>query len=596
VAIPYNRRTHSCGQLTGGHIGEHVILCGWVKSYRDHGGVIFIDLRDRDGITQVVFDPETNPAAHDLADTLRHEDVIAVTGTVRSRPEGMINAKLSTGRIEVLAGDLDVLNRSQTPPFLIGDEVDVGEDTRLRYRFLDLRRPRLQAGFVLRHRLCKIIRDYFDEQGFIEIETPFLTKSTPEGARDFLVPSRLQPGTMYALPQSPQLFKQLLMISGFDKYMQIVRCFRDEDSRADRQPEFTQLDVEMAFVQPEDIIDVVEGFLVRMMRELKGIDVPRPFPQISYSDAMAKYGTDRPDTRFEMLLADITDVAEAGGFKVFADVVKSDGIVKCLAVPRGSKAISRSQIDQLDKWLQNDFGTAGLAWWRVEADGTLGGTIAKFFTAEHHQQIIARCRANRGDLILAVAAKPDITNASLSALRLRLGGELEMFDAGRFDFCWVREFPLLSYDEHEKRYVAVHHPFTAPADDDLDKLDSDTDAVRAKAYDIVLNGTEIAGGSIRIHQKPVQEKIFQLLKMDPGEANLRFGFLLDALKYGAPPHGGIAFGLDRMVMLMGGFNSIRDVIAFPKTQRAQCLLTAAPAPVSDRQLAELSIRIVPAAK
>lgn len=592
MAIEYNKRTHSCSGLRQEHTGRQVTLCGWVHSYRDHGGVVFIDLRDREGITQIVFDPAANREAHDLADTLRHEYVIAVQGTVRRRPEGMVNPKLPTGQIEVLAGELAILNKSETPPFTIKDDIEVGEDLRLRYRYLDLRRPALQQALMLRYNVCKIIRDFFDEMGFIEIETPFMTKSTPEGARDFLVPSRLQSGAFYALPQSPQLFKQLLMVAGFDKYFQIVRCFRDEDSRADRQPEFTQLDVEMSFVQADDIIDVVEGCLVRIMKKVKGVDVPRPFPRISYTEALTKYGIDRPDTRFEMFLAQISDIGEASEFKIFKNVIESGGIVKCVAVPGGSEKFSRAQIDQLDKWLQNDFGTKGLAWWRVEDGKKLSGTIAKFFDDEQHRQIIERSGAQAGDLIMAIAASPAVTNAALAALRLRLAGELGLIDPEVFNFCWVLDFPLMEYDDETKRHNSVHHPFTAPSDEDIDKLDTEPTAVRSKAYDVILNGIEIAGGSIRIHRTEVQDKIFRLLDIGPEEANEKFGFLLEALQYGAPPHGGIAFGLDRLVMLLAGLSSIRDVIAFPKTQRAQCLLTGAPGTVADNQLEELAIRVV----
>ncbi len=594
MQVEYNKRTHYCGELRKDNVGDEVILCGWVHSYRDHGGVVFIDLRDRTGIAQVVFDPQNSKESHDLADTFRCEDVIAVQGKVRPRPEGMVNPKMPTGEVEVLCDKVELLNKSLTPPFEVEDDVNVSEDVRLKYRYIDLRRPKMQSGLILRHKVCKVIRDYFDSQGFIEVETPFLTKSTPEGARDFLVPSRIYRGTFYALPQSPQLFKQLLMIAGFDKYFQIVRCFRDEDPRADRQPEFTQLDVEMSFVAPEDVMNVIEGCLVEIMK-LLGIEISVPFKRISYDEAMSRFGCDRPDLRFDMHLAEITDIGNRSEFKVFKDVVGRGGIVKIIAVPSGSGKISRAQIESLDKWLQHDYGTKGLAWFRVEG-GKLTGTIAKFFSDGDQKEIINRSGAKDGDLILSIADTPSRTNAALSALRLKLGEDLGLIDKSRYEFCWVTGFPLLEWSEEEKRYVSVHHPFTSPVDEDIEKLETDPLAVRSKAYDIVLNGIEIGGGSIRIHRTDIQKRIFKLLNISDEEAQSRFGFLLDALRYGAPPHGGIALGLDRIVMLLTGTDTIRDVIAFPKTQRAQCLLTQAPSPVSDAQLGELGIRILPSEK
>jgi len=590
VSVAYNQRTHHCGQLRLENVGEEVVLAGWVQSYRDHGGVIFIDVRDREGITQVVFDPEHNRAMHDLADTLRNEYVIAVKGKVRARPAGMINPKIPTGEVEVLADELEILNRAETSPFVIKDDTDAGEETRLRFRYLDLRRPRMQQALRMRHRVCKVIRDYFDQEGFVEVETPFLTKSTPEGARDFLVPARLQPGAFYALPQSPQLFKQLLMVAGVDKYVQIVRCFRDEDSRADRQPEFTQLDVEMSFVQAEDVMRVVEGCLAAVMRDVKGVEVQLPFARLTFEEAMGTYGVDRPDTRFEMHLADISSVASRSRFRVFQQAVENGSIVKAVAAPGASERLSRAQIDQLDKWLQNDYGTKGLAWWRVEGEA-LTGTIAKFFEANQQKQIIESTGASNGDLIFAVADRSETTNAAMGALRLRLGRELGLIDESKYNFCWVVDFPLMEYDEESRRYVAMHHPFTSPRDEDKPKLDSDPLSVRAKAYDVILNGVEIGGGSIRIHQPQLQRKMFELLKISEDEARVKFGFLLEALGYGAPPHGGIALGLDRLVMLLCGSNTIRDVIAFPKTQKAQCIMTGAPTPVGDDQLGELGIRL-----
>jgi len=588
------KRTHNCGELRATHEGSEVILAGWVHSYRDHGGLVFIDLRDRAGLTQLVFNPETNRAVHDLARSIRSEWVIAVKGQVRHRASGMENPKLPTGQIEVLVSELELLNKALTPPFEIDTTDTISEELRLKYRYIDLRRPQMQQIMRVRNRATAIIRQYHLENGFYEIETPILAKSTPEGARDFLVPSRLMPGAFYALPQSPQLFKQILMVSGMDRYFQVARCFRDEDPRADRQVEFTQIDVEMSFIDMDDIMTITENCFARVCKEILDIDIALPIPRISYQKALADYGIDRPDTRFEMFLRDISDIAGACQFQVFINVIKAQGIVKGLCAG-GAASYSRSDIEKTLTEFVANYGAKGLAWFKVTAGeggaAELTSSIAKFFTPEQRQEIIRRFNAHVGDLILMVADSPDIANKSLAPLRSKLGEELGLIDEKKLNFTWVVDFPLFEFNKEENRWDSLHHPFTAPVPQDLDRLETDPGHIRSQAYDIVLNGNEVAGGSIRIHQPQVQAKIFQLLGISEEKAQLRFGFFLKALQYGAPPHGGIAWGLDRLIMLLTGTDNIRDVIAFPKTQRGQCLLSDAPSEVEDSQLRELYLDI-----
>ena len=581
-------RTHTCGQLTKADAGRTVRLTGWVDSTRDHGGVIFVDLRDRYGRTQCVFNPERDQATHAMAETLRSQYVLAVEGKVVARPDDMVNPKIPTGEIEVNVAKADLLAESETPPIEISDQCDAGEDHRLRYRFLDLRRPVMQQNLAVRHRMVTAMRRSLEDEGFIEVETPLLTKSTPEGARDFLVPSRINAGRFYALPQSPQLFKQILMVAGYDRYYQIAKCLRDEDLRADRQPEFTQLDVEMAFVTEDDVMAVTERVVSAVVKAATGRDVETPFPRLAFADAMRDYGTDKPDRRFEMHLRDIGQVALESDFRIFREAAEKGGHVRGLKVP-GGKSVSLSDIAKLTA-LAGDHGAKGLAWMRVAEDG-MTGTIAKFFGPEQQAAIRRTFAAETDDLLLFVADEPAVVAASLGALRVHLGHRLGQVADDELQFCWVTDFPLLEYDVQEKRHVAIHHPFTSPKPEDLDKLESDPLSVRARAYDLVLNGTELAGGSIRIHRPEIQQRVFDLLGIGKEEAEERFGFLLDALRYGAPPHGGIAFGLDRFVMLMLGEPSIRQVIAFPKTQRAQCLMTGAPGGVDERQLRDLHIRL-----
>ena len=580
------QRSHYCGELRADDEGRSVTIMGWVHTRRDHGGVIFVDLRDRSGIVQAVFHPE-NTAAFAVAEELRGEFVVAVRGRVTRRTPETVNPNLPTGAIEVVAAEAKLLSQARALPFQIEGSENVAESTRLKYRYLDLRRPEMQERFLFRHRLAKTVRDYLDAQGFLEIETPVLTKSTPEGARDYLVPSRVTPGHFYALPQSPQLFKQILMVAGFDRYFQIVRCFRDEDLRADRQPEFTQIDMEMSFVQPDDIMAVTEGMLAAAC-VLRGIEVPRPIPRITYSEAIRRFGIDRPDMRFALELADVTETVRGAQFKVFREAVEQGGIVKVLRIPDGER-LSRKDLDGLPD-LVAPYGAKGVAWVRI-TDSGWQSPIAKFLTDAERAAIEHTCASGRGDLLLFVAASPKVTNDSLASLRLKLADQLGMIPKDRYAFVWVTDFPLVEYSPEDKRYVAVHHPFTSPREEDLERLESDPLSVRALAYDVVLNGTELGGGSVRIHRPEIQSRLFQLLGIGEAEAREKFGFLLDALAFGAPPHGGIAFGLDRIAMLLSGGTSLRDVIAFPKTQRAVCMMTDAPSPVDTRQLRELGLKL-----
>jgi len=580
-------RTSYCGQVSASDIGSEVTLMGWVQRRRDHGGLIFIDLRDREGLVQLVFDPDSSGDAHKGAHDLRSEFVIAVRGPVRTRPEGTVNPNLATGLVEVEVKELAVLNDSAPLPFMIEDETDVAEITRLKYRYLDLRRAPLQRNLKLRHCVAMATRNYLSENGFLEIETPVLTKSTPEGARDYLVPSRLNPGHFYALPQSPQIFKQILMISGFDRYFQIVRCFRDEDLRADRQPEFTQIDAEMSFVDSEDVIAVMEGLISRIFSGA-GINAAPPFARMTYAEAVGRFGLDNPDTRFALELVDLTSALSSSGFKVFADAAAKKGVIKAICV-KGGAVFSRKDLDDLTA-VAASYGAKGLAWIKITDEGWQS-PIAKFLTDAEKGAITKALSAGTGDLILFAADRAQVANTVLGRLRLNIAVRLGLIPEGVHNFVWITDFPMFEYDDEQRRFVAVHHPFTAPMDEDLDKLDTDTAGVRAKAYDLVLNGVEIGGGSIRIHRSDVQSKVFSLLGISKENADERFGFLLEALKYGTPPHGGIAFGLDRVMAIMTGSESIRDVIAFPKTQKATDIMSDAPSTVDQKQLDEIFIRL-----
>lgn len=593
------RRTHTCGELRDSHVGQAVILNGWVNSYRSYNDQVFVDLRDRYGLTQVVFEAEGDKALFTAAQEVRTEWVLAVRGKVRPRLPGKTNPKLTTGAIEVLAEELVILNQCPNLPFEVmsvpqegqtfSDPELANEDLRLQYRFLDLRRSTLQRTLAMRHRLCKVMRDNLDRQGFLEIETPLLGKSTPEGARDYLVPSRVTPGNWYALPQSPQLYKQLLMVAGYDKYFQIAHCLRDEDLRADRQPEFTQLDVEMSFIDRDDIFQVMEELTAEIFQKCIGVTIPLPLPHLKYADAMLRYGSDKPDLRYGLEIVDITDANVWGGFQTFSQVLEAKGAIRGINVVSGAEKLKRKQIDDLSEVVQR-YGGKGCAWVKVEPEKFTGG-IEKFLPAPIQQELRQRFNAKPGDLLVFVADKLDVVCQSLGNLRAHLATTLQLFDPSKPDFriAWVIDFPSFVWDEEEKRWAANHHPFTAPMDEDLDKLESDPASVRAKAYDLVINGYECAGGSIRIHNPDVQSRMFKMLGMSPEQARSRFGFLLDALKFGAPPHGGIALGVDRWTMMLAGTSNIRDVIAFPKNQKARDLMTGAPAPVDAKQLKELGL-------
>lgn len=585
-----SKRTTYCGLVTEAFLGQEITLKGWVNNRRDLGGLIFVDLRDREGIVQVVFNPAFSEEALKIAETVRSEYVVEVQGTVTKRDPETVNPKIKTGQVEVQVTNIKVINKSETPPFSINEKnVNVDENIRLKYRYLDLRRQELAQTFKMRHQITRSIRQYLDDEGFFDIETPVLTKSTPEGARDYLVPSRVHDGEFYALPQSPQLFKQLLMISGFDKYYQIVKCFRDEDLRADRQPEFTQVDIEMSFVDQEDVMQMGEEMLKKVVKEVKGVEINGAFPRMTYKEAMRRYGSDKPDTRFEMELIDVSQLGRDMDFKVFKDTVENDGEIKAIVAKGAAEQYTRKDMDALTEFV-NIYGAKGLAWVKVVEDG-LTGPIGRFFEAENVETLLTLTGAEAGDLVMFVADKPNVVAQSLGALRVKLAKELGLIDETKLNFLWVTDWPLLEYDEDAKRYVAAHHPFTSPKEADIAKLGTAPEEAEANAYDIVLNGYELGGGSIRIHDGELQEKMFEVLGFTKEQAQEQFGFLLDAFKYGAPSHGGIALGLDRLVMLLTNRTNLRDTIAFPKTASATCLLTNAPGEVSDKQLEELSLRI-----
>ena len=588
------KRDHHCGALRKADVGTEVVLCGWVSRRRDHGGLIFVDMRDRSGFVQVVFDEAAmNEGTFHKAESLRNEFCIAVRGKVRARSEETINPNIETGEVEVVCAELRILNKAKTPPFYIQDDIDVDEKVRLKYRYLDLRRPEMQKNIILRHRVTKIMRDYFDRNGFLEIETPMLCKSTPEGARDFLVPSRVNPGEFYALPQSPQIFKQILQVAGFEKYFQIVRCFRDEDLRADRQPEFTQLDIEMSFISQEDILTMMEGMIKELFKKAIDRDIPVPFERMDWDTAMDKYGSDKPDLRFDMPLMDISEYVKGSSFKVFNSVIESGGMVKCIKVD-GYADIPRRRLDELVKFVQI-YGAKGLAWIQYTAEG-IKSPFKKFYDDATFAKIAEVTGAQTGDLLLVVADKRLVVDTALGQLRLEMGRERNLIDPDALRFLWVVDFPMYEWSDEENRWKAMHHPFTAPRDEDIQYLKSDPGRVKANAYDMVLNGVEIGGGSLRIYNAELQEQVFESLGLTPEQANAKFGFMMDAFQYGTPPHGGLAFGLDRLVMLMAKRGSIRDVIAFPKNQSARDVMSDAPSEVDPKQLRELSIRTAVAKK
>ncbi|MBQ9763378.1 MAG: aspartate--tRNA ligase [Phascolarctobacterium sp.] len=582
------KRSHNCGELGKDFAGQQVVLCGWVAKRRDHGGLIFVDLRDRSGIVQVVADPDTAGASFKVAEDIRNEYVIKVSGKVTLRNEATVNGNIATGAIEVMAEEIEVLNAAKTPPFYIQDNIDTDENLRLKYRYLDLRRPEMQRNIILRHKVTKLMRDYLDTRNFLEIETPMLTKSTPEGARDYLVPSRVNPGKFYALPQSPQIFKQLLMVSGMERYFQIARCFRDEDLRADRQPEFTQLDMEMSFMEMDEILELMEGLIAYIFEGALGKKIQTPFQRLTWDEAMDCYGSDKPDLRFGMELINMVDAVKDSNFKVFNQVIENGGVVKAINV-KGYANIPRRECDSLVDFV-GIYGAKGLAWMQIQEDGSVKSPIAKFFSEEQLANILATAQAEAGDLVMFIADKPAVVAQALGALRIEMAKRRNLIDPDALAFAWVVDFPMFEYDEEEKRYVAMHHPFTSPRDEDLPLLATDPGKVYAKAYDMVLNGTEIGGGSIRIHRRDVQKQIFSAIGLTDEQAQEKFGFMMNAFEYGAPPHGGLAFGLDRLIMIMAQRDSIRDVIAFPKTQSAACVMTQAPNDVDDKQLRELHIK------